>query len=112
MQSKLELTSFVCRTDDESKERDRKAECTHGDNRPQFWGAPSCRATQQRASEQYTSLRLSRTSSPTARNSQRGERAALIKQLKRNRNVKPYLVWEETGTARERKRTAGSSEST
>lgn len=56
-----------------SKERDRKAECIHGDNnRLQFCGAPSCRATQQRASEQYTSLRLSRTSNTTARNSQSG----------------------------------------
>lgn len=33
-----------------------------------------------------------------------GGRAVLVKQLKRNRNVKPYLVWEEIGTARERQR--------
>lgn len=88
-----------------SKGRDRKAECRHGDNnRLQFWGAPSCRATQQRTSEQFTSLRLSRTSNPTARIARGGERAALVKQLKRNRNVKPYLVWKESGTARERQR--------
>jgi len=37
-----------------SKERDRTAECTHGDkHRLQFCGAPSSGATRERASERY-----------------------------------------------------------
>lgn len=77
-----------------SKERDRKAECRHGDNnRLQFWGAPSCRATQQRASEQFTSLGLSRTSNPTARIARGGGESSSGKaaQEKQKRKAIPRL---------------------